>query len=461
MKTYISILITTFVISLLSCSLSDNSETNQNYNEAEASELLEATISQISWNHTSYGGRIAGTYMEYFHLGTGKILFLNVTPETFDNFWKNAYYTGSLASANALMTAAIDEDNDDFHGIALILLALEYSNITNTFGDIPMTRAIEGTSNVTPFYNTQQEVYEEIISLLNQAIELLENRATNSSISSVDLIYNGDMQKWTKLAYGLKARTLLNQRKRVTGTENEILSLINNSFQSREEQADYVFNAQRINPLFAYSIERPSSLLISEYFGNKLINEGDPRFGRFSTGLAYQEFFSADGNDDMVWVQENTILPLLSFTELLFMKAEIMHHSGANESEISDILEEALTSSMIDNKIEIVDTVQAFINEKVDLTGLNNEERLEQIMDLAHVSYYGFNFIQSWNNKRRTGYPNLPGANIFTHEYNPSGSFQQRFLYPESEYLYNADNLQEALDRQDGAFVDDHMWIFE
>jgi len=44
--------------------------------------------------------------------------------------------------------------------------------------------------------------------------------------------------------------------------------------------------------------------------------------------------------------------------------------------------------------------------------------------------------------------------------FNRSGSVPIRFLYPESESQTNAENVEAAKGRQDGALLDSPLWAF-
>ena len=466
MKYIIKLILVLCIFAVFSCTLVDKSSQSSNINEVEPEQLLEATISQIAFNQIAIPGRTAAIYVDYLDAFDFTFNnFYDLTPLTFDFTWKNAYFTGSLASAKKIHELAAAEDNVDLEGIALVLLALEYSNVTNLFGDVPFSDALNGADNVAPSYDRQEEVYQGILDLLDEAIELLENRGTASSLNVVDVIYNGDMSLWTKFAYGLKARTLLNQRNQVSGTDQEILNLLEKSFADYSEQANYQFSVDKPNPLHTFDTERPFSLFLRGSFGTEMFSNIDPRFSRYTTGelVSNGEFgFVWGGSDALRWTSVNARIPLLSMSEILFMKAEIRNHMDFSVAEISTALGDAITMSMIENEFSAGnDAVESYVNNFKDLTGLSKNEVDERIMQQAFTAYYGFNFIQSWNNQRRTGIPVTENTEIQPTEYNPSGSIPVRYLYPQSEFLLNSSELQRALDRQNGALADESLWVFE
>ena len=466
MKNIITSILVFCIVAMFSCNLVDNSTDSSSIKEVEPEQLLEAAISQIAFNQVAIPGRTAALFLDYVDVFDFSFNNLyDLTPFTFDWTWRNAYFTGSLASAKKIHELATVEENLDLEGIALILLALEYSNVTNLFGDIPFRDALGGVDDVVPAYDTQEEVYAGIIDLLDEAIELLENRGIANNLNGVDLIYNGDMSLWTKFAYGLKARTLLNQRNRVSGTDQEILNLLDKSFANHSEQANFQFSVDRPNPLHTFDTERPSTLFLNGSFGAEMFSNIDPRFSRYTTGelVSNEEFgFVWGGSDALRWTSVDARIPFLSMTEILFMKAEIRNHMDFSEAEISSALGDAITMSMIENEFSADnDAVKSYVNNFEDLTGLSKNEINERIMEQAFTAYYGFNFIQSWNNQRRTGIPVMENTEIQSSEYNPSGTIPVRYIYPESEFLLNSSELQRAIDRQNGALADEPLWVFE
>lgn len=58
---------------------------------------------------------------------------------------------------------------------------------------------------MTPKMDTQQEIYTQIISYLDDAIANLQKEDL-ADVTEQDFLYAGDADKWLKFAYGLKAR---------------------------------------------------------------------------------------------------------------------------------------------------------------------------------------------------------------------------------------------------------------
>lgn len=460
MNKYIKYILLGFFICLQACSFQDESLPDGEFNEANEFDLMTGAMTQLAYNQSALTGRTVGVLMYYFLPQDARVRFYNFNfgSDYVDDMWVTGYYGGSLASANEMRRLANESANTNTEAISLILMAIEFSNLSNMFGDIPFTEAVMGNKNVTPNYETQEEVYQGILRLLDDAIALIGSNGAEGSLVQSDLIFQGDMQRWQKLAYGLKARLLLNQRNKVPGMEAEILTLIDQSFNSREEQATFKHTALRENPLYTFGDNRPGTLFNHEFFVDILQSDDDPRIDAYT----FSDFpdWEFHGEPQLVWSQFDANIPILSFTELMFAKTEVLFHTGAPTNEIESSLREAIISNLKDNEFN-VDDFDTFIDSASDLSSLDDEEILQKIIEQAYLSYYGYNFLQSWNNYRRTGYPKLPELDDTIRENNPSNVIPKRMRYPQNEKDYNATNVEQAIARQNGDFLDDGIWIFE
>lgn len=461
MKRLSIILFCLMVISSQSCTLENNSIVEDRITNVTAAELMPGAMSQVAYNQSNLCGRVAGGIMQYFT--EGDFTLQTITPyrfsdSSFDNAWNTGYYQGSLANLNEIKKLAQEESNANIEAIANILLAHEFGILTNVFGDIPMSEALQGNDNLTPAYDTQEDVYKNIIALLEEATTQLENGTTESSLTEFDLIYQGNLDGWRKLAFGLKARYMLNLSKKDPSLYSEILGLVQtSSFTSSEEQANFTYSLNLPNPLFSFGIQRPGTLFSGIYFESVL--SSDPRYNAqiFEENGNFQFF----GHPNLTWTQEDSPIPIFSFTELKFIEAEVLHLMGFSIEETSEALSSAMQASFMETSGLNQNAIN-YINSRSNLELLSqNQERHERIMDEAYKAYYGYGHHQTWNNYRRTGYPALSSTSSFAWDGNPSNIIPRRFPYPTSEFELNFENLNEAITRQNGVLLDDDLWLFE
>lgn len=133
---------------------------------------------------------------------------------TFSNVWDATY-------ANLLNIRQMQEkinngvtgnvDQYDILGMAQVLEALNFGILTDMFGEIPYSEALQGLDNLQPKLDAQKDVYTGILSTLDTAISNLEKGKDLKSTTSQDIAYNGDASKWIGAAYALKARYLLHK----------------------------------------------------------------------------------------------------------------------------------------------------------------------------------------------------------------------------------------------------------
>ena len=135
-----------------------------------------------------------------------------------NNLWNTNYSATMIdlkqifekADAKLKLSPAEQSVGHVYRGIAGVLLANALGATTDVWGSIPYKDAFQGFANLQPTFNTQEEIYTTIQSLLTDAIADL--RATSSSAQR-DLIYNGSASKWIAAAWAMKARYALHLSK--------------------------------------------------------------------------------------------------------------------------------------------------------------------------------------------------------------------------------------------------------
>ncbi len=93
--------------------------------------------------------------------------------------------------------------------------ALGYMEMLDLYGEMPYTQA--GTGNPSPVPDNGKTIFNGCMAKLNEAISLFSKPqdAGTPALSTGDLWNNGDVNKWIKLCWGLKARYMLKLSKKV------------------------------------------------------------------------------------------------------------------------------------------------------------------------------------------------------------------------------------------------------
>ncbi len=261
------------------------------------------------------------------------------------------YYTKNLFELKKMSEIAEQKDAKHYKGVINILKALTLGMITDVYGDIPYYQASIGSENLQPDIDSQQELYNEIQSLLDLAINQL-NDTDNSGLDAVkgDVIYNGDLSKWERLAYTLKARYAMHLVKRngsVTAA-TEALGYLQNGFTSNDDDFQLFYNEKQKNPWHTSVVLASNTGNISVLFSEQLVNymnssiyptaAYDPRIydyidnggattfdgaqngneGRTVTG----DDANTEFNPNSYYFKQDSPIVLVSYAEALFLKAE-------------------------------------------------------------------------------------------------------------------------------------------
>ena len=125
------------------------------------------------------------------------------------------WYAGYNSTLTAYMRIVGKDgalENEQYYALGLIMKGFYYNQFTETHGMIPYSEASDPSISL-PKYDAQLDIYKGIIAELDEAIALIgTNTITGEGIDMLgenDVIFNGNMQNWKKLANSLKLRIAL------------------------------------------------------------------------------------------------------------------------------------------------------------------------------------------------------------------------------------------------------------
>ncbi|TGE10534.1 SusD/RagB family nutrient-binding outer membrane lipoprotein [Hymenobacter fodinae] len=153
------------------------------------------------------------------------------------------YYSGG--NIPTMTAAAQQEGSPHYIGAGKIIQAMLLAHATDMLGDIPYSEAYQGAANYTPKYDPQEQIYQNILTLCDEGIELMKTPVaqefrplyiTSPSISG-DILFKGDLTKWIKFANSLKARQLNHLSKKSSYNPQQILTLVDNGMTSSADDA--------------------------------------------------------------------------------------------------------------------------------------------------------------------------------------------------------------------------------
>lgn len=229
------------------------------------------------WNTTNYGGRHT------------------VDNNEMGRIWTSFYPKAIKNLTDAIHRSAEDENRKNINAILRIYRVYMMSVITDIYGDAPYSEAGQGYLKeiYNPKYDTQEDIYNDFFTELKDAASALD--AANDRITG-DVIYNGDVAKWIKLANSLRLRYAMRisdvapekARKEfedalaseggvlTSGSDDALIKYMDISFSfGQDSYTDYRGNALS-QLLFGNDPANNPSYLCSTFF-NQLYNTKDPR----------------------------------------------------------------------------------------------------------------------------------------------------------------------------------------
>ena len=126
------------------------------------------------------------------------------------NDWSDYY--SILRNNQFVYNKALASNDELLQGITLVMKSMVFGLLTDLYGDIPYTAALQGdkggNENTFPVYQDQESIYKDILANLEKANTLLSKSKNDyaNKLGSVDVFYQGDPTKWRKLANSLALR---------------------------------------------------------------------------------------------------------------------------------------------------------------------------------------------------------------------------------------------------------------
>ena len=136
---------------------------------------------------------------------------------------------GVIQNLEDIITNATAAGNLRYAGIAKILKAYTYSVAVDVFGDVPFSEANKLKEGILyPKFDDDAAVYESLFALINSGIaDLTNNTAPNPQVPGADdLMYGGNVARWTKAANTIKLK-MYTQIRKVKNITADVTALLN------------------------------------------------------------------------------------------------------------------------------------------------------------------------------------------------------------------------------------------
>src|SRR2546428_6656295 len=337
----LTIIITIVFIAITSCQKKlDEYAVNPNAPDVASAPLLLSAVEvstfavetgDIARVTNLFDQHVAGTNFQY-------ATFANYVYNENDvkNNWQTIY-TSSLITAKTLLDTH-GATSPYYDGIGKILFAINLGTATDLWGDVPNADALKGLDgSYSAAYDTQEQVIASIQTMLDEAIaDLAKAPSENLALPGTDdIIFGGDVAKWTRAAYIVKAR-YANRLSQIdpTGSATQALQFLAAADLSGKETADMkaiFFNVTtNFNQWAAFQSNRGGYIQMGELFINLMKAINDPRLPFFASLDASGGYSGTKPGDNSVatstfgpGIASNTSpLPLVTYSEAKFIEAE-------------------------------------------------------------------------------------------------------------------------------------------
>jgi hypothetical protein len=419
--------------------------------------------------------------------------------ENTQSLWQ-AYYRNVIRNTkDVLSQTSAAPDDSNLMNMARIFQAYAFMVLTDTYGDIPYTQAGIGylEQQFFPVYDTQQEIYADLIKELTEASAAL---STSGKIPTGEILYGGNIGQWKKLGYSLLLRAGMRLSKIdapraqqiadaafqggviTSNSDNAVLKHTGDYRQpigntlTGGESANYYLGEPFVNYLKSTNDPRLASIAV-RYIGatsgndqtadRASINPADQigmPFGfdnagigavASSKGLASFYDFSQVDRSRMAKQTAPTFFVTAAQTQLLL--AEARERGWINAGTTAGYYEAGVRAHM--EQMAMFDAGSAVPAEAIQNYLAANPYDPSKALEQINTQYWIASFLngsEAWANFRRSGFPDLtpnpfPGKSI-------KGNFIRRLTYPNSEISVNSANVNSAITRMGADDLDTRVW---
>ena len=465
-----------FTLSILMSACAKDLDTiNRNPNatqNAQPDYLLTAAIKNSADNYWGVSNNMNSSLLFVQHWAKiqyteeDRYIFSNTS---FNSLWSTGF-SQSITGLNKIISLGEAANNVNYQGVGLTLRSWTFLLLTDAYGDIPYSEAGNIDSFITPKFDKQKDVYFGLLQDLKKASQLLN--ASGKSIGG-DVIYNGNIDNWKKLANSFRLRIALRISDREPEKAKQVLAELategNNFISSNLENAqlNYLSSPQQ-NPVSA-SFETRNDYRISKTIVDKLFALNDPRLEVFASktetntpqqyigvpnGLTTSDAsnlgFAKTSKPGEYFRAAQAPAVIFSYAEILFDRAEAAAR-GLTNDDASVLYLQAIKASLKQYNIsdEAVAHYVAQASVQFDLVNFK-----KSIGEQKWIALYGQG-LEAFAEWRRLDYPELAPAVAGVLD----GKIPVRFIYPGTEQTLNGANYKVAVASQGADLLTTKLWF--
>jgi hypothetical protein len=472
---YLKLTLGLWLILASSCDLQEANINPNSATDATVNVLLPASQVNLVWAVNDFAAQSTSTLVQYM-TGTLNVQF-NVTtyeylPTHFQTTWGTHFYAGTMKDLKTIIDKSTESGAVYYRGVARIQMAMALGYIVDLWGDAPYSQALDIEQFPKPVYDTDEALYNEVFTLLNDGIADLQSATSVLTPSRDDLFFpaateaawkSTSLPRWIKTANALKARysNHLSKVDPAGSAQNALDAIAAGTFTSNAEELKVSFGTTNdtAGPWFGFLLGSfgQNNISISKNFIDLLrdrVSPGvnDPRLPFFVQPRPTTGAFVGTPYGDPQVSGVSVLGPyvnsaaaptnLVTYSEVKFIEAEARFRLG-QFAEAATAFNNAVKASIL----RVTGAAHAayetkFASEDATTIQVNG---LQKIFTEKYIAM--FLQTEAWTDWRRSipagaagtvsGIPALQPASAN----GTQGIFPRRFLYPLSEQDNNSVNL--------------------
>ena len=369
--------------------------------------------------------------------------------------WRNMY--DALGDVRSVKRKALATQNWNYFLIATVMEVQASQILTDFYGAVPYSQANQ-ISILNPKYDSGEEIYEAMIADLNLALSKDLSTSVGDVPGADDLVFNGDLTKWTKFANTLKLKIYMrqiNSSRSAIGIAG-VKALLTSGVAFLDVDAaitQFEDKANLSNPLYEtdrrqlnVSTNLRKSATLSSFFELNNDTRGDKYYGP-GVALNQGDFESqvpAASTVSVVILNPTTPAYFMSKEESLFLQAEAQARYGSGDKALYDA---AVTENFRKYGLD----ASSFLTGVYQYPAAGTlDQKIEAIITQKWIAGFPGNGFEAFFDKNRTGYPRtssvpqtspsyIPGQIVYSLGGGTEGKkFPKRIVYPQEETNTNS-----------------------
>ena len=391
---------------------------------------------------------------------------------TFREYYRDALKdldeAAKLIADEPTLTEDEAEANKNKLHIIELMMCYGYQNLVDIFGNIPYSQALD-LDKVTPAYDDQWVIYQDLMSRVNAAISGLND--SWGSFGNQDLIYNGDVAAWIMFGNSLKLKMGIAIADHDPAlSKSTVESAVAGAFASSADDALLWYGSAppNSNPVHDELVLTGRKDFVGANTVVDIMNDlADPRLAAYFTqidtssesGVVKLAYVGGVYGASSPYALYSHVHPditeatfpgiLLTYSELLFYLAEAAERGYSVGMTAKEAYDAAITESFDFWGIE--DVASYLAKPEVDYDAAPGTWQ-EKIGIQAYLAFYTRG-QEAWNEWRRLDHPTFAmPPNPFT------DTIPKRYIYPINEQTLNPVNYAAASAAMGGDIVGNRVF---